>query len=264
MGDRLRFLLLGGTQIGENALLRFYVLHCVALPLVAFVGIGVHVWRLRKDGGIYLGPAEQTPLLEKPSGRATSHAEVMVSTWPHLLARELVAFLAITLVLVLVSIAFDAPLEAIANPNLTPNPAKAPWYFLGLQELLHYYSPFVSGVLLPALVIVALAAVPYFDLNLVRSRLWSGSELLGATIRQARLRAISSNSNHRVMFDCPSAGEFRSLIMTGDPAVDDAADRCGQTLDGDSGTLEMPAGVAFDPDGATALEVTGRGVFTAA
>ncbi len=174
VGERLHFLLLGGTQIGENALLRFYVLHCVALPLVAFVGIGVHVWRLRKDGGIYLGPAEQTPLVEKPSGRGTSHAEEMVSTWPHLLARELVAFLAITLVLVLVSIAFDAPLEAIANPNLTPNPAKAPWYFLGLQELLHYYSPFVSGVLLPGLVILALAAIPYFDLNLVRSRLWAG------------------------------------------------------------------------------------------
>ncbi len=112
--------------------------------------------------------------------------------------------------------------------------------------------------------IVSGISVPVFMESNARSRLWSGSELLGATIRQARLRAISSNSNHRVMFDCPSAGEFRSLIMTGDPAVDDAADRCGQTLDGDSGTLEMPAGVAFDPDGATALEVTGRGVFTAA
>ena len=172
VGERLRFLLLGGTQIGENALLRFYVLHCVALPLIAVVGIAVHVWRLRKDGGIYLGPSEHTPLDAKPAARATTHHEELISTWPHLLARELVAFLALTLVLVLVSIAFDAPLEAMANPNLTPNPAKAPWYFLGLQELLHYYSPFVSGVLLPGLIIAALAVLPYFDTNLVRAKLW--------------------------------------------------------------------------------------------
>ena len=172
VGEWLRYLLLGGTQIGENALLRFYVLHCVALPLFAIAGIAVHVWRLRKDGGIYLGAAEHTPLNEKPVARGSSHEEDLVSTWPHLLARELVAFLAVTLVLVVVSIAFDAPLEAIANPNVTPNPAKAPWYFLGLQELLHYYSPFTSGVLLPGLAVLALAAVPYFDMNLVRAKLW--------------------------------------------------------------------------------------------
>jgi len=170
VGERLRFLLLGGTQIGENALLRFYVLHCVALPLLAVVGIAVHVWRLRKDGGIYLGPAENTPLADSEK-KAVDH-EDLVSTWPHLLARELVAFLGITLALVLVSIGFNAPLEAIADPNLTPNPAKAPWYFLGLQELLHYYSPLVSGVVLPGLAIAALAVIPYFDLNLIRAPLW--------------------------------------------------------------------------------------------
>lgn len=111
--------------------------------------------------------------------------------------------------------------------------------------------------------IVSGISVPVFMESNARSRLWSGSELMGATIRQARLRAISSNANQRVVFDCPSAGDFRSLVMTGDPVVDDAAGRCSQTLDGDSGTLEMPLGVAFDTAGATALEVTGRGVFTA-
>lgn len=174
LGEQLRYLLLGGTEIGANALLRFYVLHCVALPLLAVAGIGVHIWRLRKDGGIYLGPAEHTPLLDKPAARATTHQETMVSTWPHLLVRELVAFLAVTLGLVAISIAFNAPLEAMANPSLTPNPAKAPWYFLGLQELLHYYSPLMAGVVLPGLVLGALAVVPYFDLNLVRARLWGG------------------------------------------------------------------------------------------
>lgn len=111
--------------------------------------------------------------------------------------------------------------------------------------------------------IVSGISVPVFMESNARSRLWSGSEQIGATIRQARLRAISANTNHRVVFDCPAAGQLRSLIMTGDPAVDDAAGRCGQTLDGDSGTIEMPSGVAFDSDGATNLEVTGRGVFIA-
>ena len=111
--------------------------------------------------------------------------------------------------------------------------------------------------------IVTAISVPVFIESNARTGLWTGSEQIGATIRQARLRAISSNTTHRVVFACPAAGQLRSLVMTGDPAVDNAADRCGQTLDGDSGTTVMPAGVAFDPDGATSLEVTGRGVFTA-
>ncbi len=106
-------------------------------------------------------------------------------------------------------------------------------------------------------------SVPVFIESNARSRLWTGSEQIGATIRQARLRAISSNTNHRVVFDCPTAGVIRSLIMTGDPAVDDAADRCTQTLDGDSGTINLPFDVAFDSDSAAFLEVSGRGIFTA-
>jgi len=99
--------------------------------------------------------------------------EPMVMTFPHLLVRELIAMLGLTIVLVVGSVLFDAPLEAIANPNKTPNPAKAPWYFLGLQELLHYYPPLVSGVLLPSLVVAALAVVPYFEINLKRDALYS-------------------------------------------------------------------------------------------
>jgi hypothetical protein len=103
-----------------------------------------------------------------------SSDEPMVMTFPHLLLRELVAFLGLSIVLVLMSIFFDAPLEELANPEKTPNPAKAPWYFLGLQELLHYYPPIVSGVLLPGLLIVALAVVPYFKINLDRKPLDEG------------------------------------------------------------------------------------------
>jgi quinol---cytochrome c reductase cytochrome c subunit, bacillus type len=94
--------------------------------------------------------------------------EPVVMTFPHLLVRELLAFLALSIGLVAISLLFDAPLEEIANPEKTPNPAKAPWYFLGLQELLHYYPPIVSGVLLPGMLIVALAVIPYFRVNLER------------------------------------------------------------------------------------------------
>jgi Tfp pilus assembly protein FimT len=106
-------------------------------------------------------------------------------------------------------------------------------------------------------------SVPVFLESNARSKLWTGSEQIGAAIRQARLKAISSNTAYRVVFNCPGTGELRSLIMTGDPAVDDDAGRCGQSLTGDSGTVAMPQGVAYDPDGATNLQVTGRGVFTA-
>jgi menaquinol-cytochrome c reductase cytochrome b/c subunit len=100
--------------------------------------------------------------------------EPMVMTFPHLVVRELIAFLILSIGLVAVALFFDAPLEEIANPDRTPNPAKAPWYFLGLQELLHYYPPIVSGVLLPGMLVVALAIIPYFTINLERPPMWTG------------------------------------------------------------------------------------------
>jgi quinol-cytochrome oxidoreductase complex cytochrome b subunit len=103
---------------------------------------------------------------ERPAVDAAD--EPMVMTVPHLLLRELIAFLAISLVLVGLALFANAPLEEIANPARTPNPAKAPWYFLGLQELLHYYPPVISGVLLPGLLVVALVVIPYVRINLER------------------------------------------------------------------------------------------------
>ena len=67
---------------------------------------------------------------------------------------------------------WDAPLEQLANPLLTPNPAKAPWYFLGLQELLHFFPPFVAGVLIPTLVLMGLIVIPYFHVNVEGKPLW--------------------------------------------------------------------------------------------
>jgi len=108
----------------------------------------------------------------------------LVMTFPHLLVREMIALVAVSLVLVVVAMLFDAPLEELANPDKTPNPAKAPWYFLGLQELLHYYPPLISGVILPGLVMAALVVIPYFEVNLKREPLWQrdrGIKLVGVT-----------------------------------------------------------------------------------
>ena len=93
-------------------------------------------------------------------------------TYPHLLIREAIVFEVLIVVMVLIALFWDAPLEQLANPLLTPNPAKAPWYFLGLQELLHFFPPFVAGILIPTLVLLALIVIPYFHINVEGKPLW--------------------------------------------------------------------------------------------
>ena len=91
--------------------------------------------------------------------------EPVVQTFPEVLFRALVAIEVLAIALVWIALLFNAPLEGIADPSHTPNPAKAPWYFLGLQEMLHYFPPVVAGVLMPTLVIIALIVIPYFNIN---------------------------------------------------------------------------------------------------
>jgi menaquinol-cytochrome c reductase cytochrome b/c subunit len=88
-----------------------------------------------------------------------------VNVWPHLMAAEMVALLVVLAAVTIFSIAVDAPLRELSNFNQTPNPSKAPWYFLGLQELLRYFHPQVAGVTIPTVIIIALFAAPYIDRN---------------------------------------------------------------------------------------------------
>jgi menaquinol-cytochrome c reductase cytochrome b/c subunit len=88
-----------------------------------------------------------------------------VNTWPHLLIEEMVAMFILLAAMTIFSTFVNAPLRELANANLTPNPSKAPWYFLGLQELLRYFHPMVAGITIPTFILVGLAAVPYVDRN---------------------------------------------------------------------------------------------------
>ena len=111
-------------------------------------------------------------ITKKTSAKVRGAKPPQLMSYPHVVLREVIAFEIFTVALVVVALFWDAPLEQLANPLLTPNPAKAPWYFLGLQELLHYLPPVVAGVLLPTMVIVALVVIPYFDVNVKGEPLW--------------------------------------------------------------------------------------------
>jgi hypothetical protein len=88
-----------------------------------------------------------------------------VHVWPYLVRNEFICSIIIMVILTIWSITIDAPLEEPANPTQTPNPSKAPWYFLGLQEMLVYFDPWFAGVVLPSLIIVGLMVIPYIDIN---------------------------------------------------------------------------------------------------
>ena len=92
-------------------------------------------------------------------------SEDELQTWPYLLRKEFLAAIIVMIGLMIWSIALDAPLEEPSDPSLTPNPAKAPWYFLGLQEMLVYFDPWIAGVVFPSLIVMGLMVIPYVDMN---------------------------------------------------------------------------------------------------
>jgi len=137
------------------------------------------------DSDARKSPLRVAFVTRRTSPQVKANDDDYVMTFPEALFRGAVAVEALALVLVLVALLWDAPLEGLADPLQTPNPAKAPWYFLGLQEMLHYFPPLVAGVLIPALVILALVAIPYFRINLADEPLWSRN-------RKERLRILSA------------------------------------------------------------------------
>ena len=112
------------------------------------------------DGRRVLGIVPGKPMA---GDRKEPDDDDLVFVWPHLLVRHAVAGLAVSLFVLVIAIFFDAPLRDVANPTLTPNTEKAPWYFAALQELLAHFHPLIAGVLIPTSIITGLFALPYID-----------------------------------------------------------------------------------------------------
>lgn len=186
VGSQMKFLLLGDTTVGQEALLRFYVLHVAVLPAVLTLLIAIHFWRIRKDGGLSRPEVNTGRLALPESGVVKMRIEPQkrvfglqgfvrgpftkignvpddsVYSWPNLLMAELFVFVLTVSVILVVSLAFNAPLEQPVNVMHPPNPAKAPWYFLGLQEMVSY-SAFWGGIGVPTVFVLLLFLAPYID-----------------------------------------------------------------------------------------------------
>lgn len=222
IGDIQKELLLGAGSVGQSALTRFYLLHVMVLPIIFVAGLAVHIWRIRKDGGLAhpggkptaagkgvgtfnarpLTPAEQPTktyglmaIVAGTSPHTGKDLDETVSAWPSLLRAEMMVFMATMLIAVALGLIADAPLREIANPMVPENPAKAPWYFLGLQEMVSY-SAFVGGIVIPAVVVIGLGLIPYLDREPEPSGVWfsgpRGRRIMGWTVLFATITAVLS------------------------------------------------------------------------
>ena len=118
------------------------------------------------DSNAKKSPRRIVFVTRRTSAQVKAETEDQLQTFPEVLFRSAVAIMVLAIALVWIALLFNAPLEGLADPSHTPNPAKAPWYFLGLQEMLHYFPPVVAGVLAPGLVVMALIVIPYFKVNI--------------------------------------------------------------------------------------------------
>jgi len=174
VGSRLQQIALGGPQIGPAALRNFFALHTAVFPALIVMLMAFHFWRVRKAGGLVIprAPAEE---LAKPA---------MVPTNPDLLLREAAMAMAVIAGVLVLSLLYDAPLGQPANPGLSPNPTKAPWYFAGIQELLVHFHPSFALLIVAALAFGAFY-LPYLHYAETPAGVWFAS----ATGRRTALAA---------------------------------------------------------------------------
>jgi quinol-cytochrome oxidoreductase complex cytochrome b subunit len=157
-GNFIREALLGGKDVGQATLTNFYNLHTGIIPVLMVAIMGYHFWRVRRAGGVITAEKDR----ESP----------MVDTQPHLVNREFVVAIVLLAIIFLISSLFDAPLRERANPSFSPNPAKAPWYFMGLQELLIHFHPMFAIVVFPVTVMTAACWLPYIKLSDANQGIW--------------------------------------------------------------------------------------------
>ena len=148
-GLALQKIMLGGTEIGSATMINFYAIHTTVVPVLLVVLMAWHFWRVRRAGGVVV-PGE-------PGNGPDDHLLFV----PNLLLREAVVALILIAVLLVLAISFGAPLGEPANPGLSPNPAKAPWYFLGFQELLLHFHPLFAVFIIPLVLAAAVVSIAY-------------------------------------------------------------------------------------------------------
>jgi quinol-cytochrome oxidoreductase complex cytochrome b subunit len=197
MGGIQKLILLGSEDVGEEALIRFYLFHVMILPLVLVMLVAVHFWRIRKDGGLArpadaerrLGPpaSDTYPIFTEAPQKTYSLAAIVkgktaivgdgpehtLPSMPHLMVGEAAVFMLTIAISLVLAIFLDAPLKELANPAVPENPAKAPWYFLGLQELVSH-SAFMGGIGIPSIVLIGLGLIPYLDRESDGTGTWFG------------------------------------------------------------------------------------------
>jgi len=160
IGDSLTRLLLGGSEVGAATLTNFYGLHVAVIPLSMFAIISIHIWRVRKDKITVPRKIEQAADKQR------------VTTIPNLVSIEVVYALVWLALLIGFSAFVNAPLEEAANPAHSPNPAKAAWYFMGLQELLMHFHPVFGAIVIPGLGLLSLISIPYLDKDMDTTGVW--------------------------------------------------------------------------------------------
>ncbi len=147
-GNWMQSLVRGGSEVSSSTLSIFYATHTVLLPAAVIIIMPFHFWRIRKAGGIV------APVCDKEN-------ESRVQVIPDLLLKEFVTALVLVAVILVLSIIFDAPLGDRANPGLSPNPTKAPWYFMGFQEMLLHIHPFFAVCVIPFMIVAGLVTTSY-------------------------------------------------------------------------------------------------------
>ena len=163
VGTTLREWILGGSEPGPKTLLNFYAIHTAVLPMLLLSFLPFHFWRIRKANGLVIPRSPG----EDPSGIGET-----VNSVPHLVTREVTMALLVIASVLLFSMLVNAPLAEQANPGLSPNPTKAPWYFMGLQELLMHFHPVFAVFVIPLMVMAFLLCVPYISYDEDTSGVW--------------------------------------------------------------------------------------------
>ncbi len=166
IGFGLQEMIRGGGEIGPATLSNFFAVHTAVIPACLVILMAFHFWRVRKSRGLVIPRIPQ----EDPADRGEP-----VATIPNLIIRELTVAAVLIALIMVVSILFNAPLEAKANPGLSPNPTKAPWYFAGLQELLLHFHPLFAVLVIPLVMFTALFFLPYLRYNADTAGVWFAS-----------------------------------------------------------------------------------------